>query len=110
MRCAALLAITGRSKSLVRAYTIKRPPKMKSVADMLFHIALARGRYSDPLSLARFQAQVYSQNGEDGMIAEIFRRIGCESKFFVEIGIEDGLQNNTRFLLEQGWQGVWIEG
>jgi hypothetical protein len=83
---------------------------MKSVADMLFHIALARGRYSDPLSLTRFQAQVYSQNGEDGMIAEIFHRIQEATKFFVEIGVEDGVQNNTRFLLEQGWQGVWVEG
>ena len=48
---------------------------MNSVADMMFHIALARGRYTDPLSLARFQTQVYSQNGEDGIIAEIFHRI-----------------------------------
>lgn len=83
---------------------------MKSVADMLFHIALARGRYSDSLSLARFQSQMYSQNGEDGMIAEIYSRIGFGNKFFVEIGVEDGIQNNTRFLLEQGWQGVWVEG
>ncbi len=82
---------------------------MNSVAEMMFHIALARGRYTDPLSLARFQSQVYSQNGEDGMIAEIFRRIGHQQKFFVEIGVEDGVQNNTRFLLEQGWRGLWVE-
>ena len=75
----------------------------------MFHISLARGRYSDPLSLARFQTQLYRQNGEDGMIAEIFRRIGHQQKFFVEIGVEDGIQNNTRFLLEQGWRGVWVE-
>jgi hypothetical protein len=82
---------------------------MNSVADMMFHIALARGRYTDPLSLARFQTQVYSQNGEDGIIAEIFHRIGNQQKFFVEIGVEEGVQNNTRFLLEQGWRGVWVE-
>lgn len=77
--------------------------------DMLFHIALASGRYGDPLCLGRHYGQVYSQNGEDGMIAEAFRRIGTKSRFFVEIGIESGIQSNTRLLLESGWRGVWIE-
>lgn len=80
------------------------------VGDMLFQIALASGRYTHPLSLARHNAQVYSQNGEDGMIAEAFRRIGTQHRVFVEIGVEDGQQNNTRLLLEQGWTGVWVDG
>ncbi len=79
-------------------------------ADMLFSIALAEGRYAHPLSLARHHAQIYSQNGEDGMIAEAFRRIGTTNRVFVEIGVEDGQQNNTRLLLEQGWTGVWVDG
>ncbi len=78
--------------------------------DMLFEVALARGRYTDPLSLIPSQAQVYSQNGEDGVIAEIFARIGSGDRSFVEIGIESGQQNNTRLLLEQGWRGIWIDG
>ncbi len=73
-------------------------------------IQAADGRHADPLSLTRHHAQVYSQNGEDGMVAEIFRRIGTRDRFFVEIGIENGLENNTRLLLEQGWRGIWIEG
>jgi hypothetical protein len=62
------------------------------------------------MSLPRHHAQVYSQDGADGIIAEIFRRIGPRDRTFVEIGIGDGTQNNTRFLLEQGWRGIWIEG
>lgn len=77
---------------------------------LLASIAAADGRHADPLSLTRIHAQVYSQNGEDGMIAEIFRRIGTKDRFFVEVGIENGLQCNTRLLLESGWRGVWIEG
>ena len=80
------------------------------IGDMLFSIALAEGRYSHPLSLARHHAQLYSQNGEDGMIAEAFRRIGTQNRVFVEIGVENGQQNNTRLLLEQGWTGVWVDG
>ena len=66
---------------------------------------------NDPKSLRRHYGQVYIQDGEDGIIAEIFRRIGGpQSRVFIEIGIENGLQNNTRFLLEQVWSGLWIEG
>lgn len=79
-------------------------------ATMLASITAADGRHADPLSLTRAYAQVYSQNGEDGMTAEIFRRIGTRDRFFVEIGIENGLQCNTRLLLEAGWRGVWLEG
>lgn len=67
-------------------------------------------RYISPQVLAHFEHQVYSQNGEDGIIAEIFRRIGTQKKNFVEIGVGDGLENNTAFLLSQGWTGLWMDG
>lgn len=73
-------------------------------------MAAADPRRDDPLALRCYESQTYSQNGEDGAIAEIFGRIGAKDRFFVEIGVEDGTQNNTRFLLEQGWRGVWVEG
>jgi hypothetical protein len=72
-------------------------------------IAAADPRRGDPLALRRHESQTYSQNGEDGAVAEIFRRVGARDRFFVEIGVEDGTQNNTRLLLEQGWRGVWVE-
>lgn len=67
-------------------------------------------RFSDPKNLNRHEFKVYSQFGEDGMIAEIFRRIGVGTKTFVEIGVGDGLENNTTYLLMQGWKGTWLEG
>jgi len=83
---------------------------MMSVSDLQYCIAVVQGRYRHPLSLAPHNSRLYSQNGEDGIIAEIFRRIGTRDRYFVEIGTQNGLENNTRFLLEQGWQGVWIDG
>jgi hypothetical protein len=82
----------------------------ESSSDVLFAIALAGGRYTHPLCLNRHHGQVYSQNGEDGMIAELFGRIGTRDNIFVEISVGDGQENNTRFLLEQGWRGIWVEG
>jgi hypothetical protein len=71
---------------------------------------LAKPRYADPKRLHQFEHQVFSQNGEDGTLAEIFRRIGTTDRRFVEVGVGDGLENNTTFWLAQGWQGCWLEG
>jgi len=52
----------------------------------------------------------YSQNDEDGIVLEIFRRIGILNRTFVEIGAGNGTENNSLFWLKQGWRGAWIEG
>jgi len=67
-------------------------------------------RNSDERRLLRSGYRVYSQGDEDGIIREIFRRIGEGNRIFLEIGAGNGLENNSLFLLIQGWRGVWIEG
>lgn len=67
-------------------------------------------RYGDPLRLFRHEQAICSQNGQDGVIREIFRRIGTADRTFVEVGVGDGMENNTVFLLAQGWKGYWIDG
>lgn len=67
-------------------------------------------RYQDPKRLNRHEFQVYSQNGEDGIVEAIFDRIGATNKVFVEIGLQDGLECNTTWLLLKGWSGYWFEG
>lgn len=54
--------------------------------------------------------KVYSQNDEDGIISEIFNRIGTTDKRFIEFGVQNGLESNCHYLLLKGWQGLWIEG
>lgn len=71
---------------------------------------LAQPRYRDPKRLHQFEQQVFSQNGEDGALAEVFRRIGMTDRRFVEIGAGDGLENITTFWLARGWKGWWLEG
>jgi hypothetical protein len=65
---------------------------------------------NEPLNLNNFEKQVFSQYGEDGILQEIFKRIGTTNKYFVEFGVETGVQNNTTFLLHQQWKGLWIDG
>jgi hypothetical protein len=104
---ARLEALEVQLKELV---SLTRRSLFDERALLLARLAEVDGRLADPLSLSRHQVQMYSQNGEDGMIAEIFRRIGTRDRFFVEVGIETGRECNTRLLLEAGWRGLWIEG
>src|SRR5262245_463118 len=89
-----------------------------AVLDVESHQALLRSeidrlrampRYRDSKHLIPYGGKSYSQCDEDGILAEIFRRIGTTDKSFVEFGIGDGLENNTIALLFDGWHGLWIE-
>lgn len=63
-----------------------------------------------PGRLEPYGYKVYSQADEDGILAEIFRRIGVVRGTFCEIGVENGLECNSLYLLHQGWRGAWLEG
>jgi len=67
-------------------------------------------RMENPLYLEQYGYKVYSQNDEDGIITEIFNRIGTKNKVFVEFGVQNGLECNSHYLLHKGWSGLWIEG
>jgi hypothetical protein len=75
-----------------------------------YHDLLRLPRYADSLRLNRYEHKVFSQNGEDGIIAEIFNRIGTTRRTFVEIGVGNGLECNSTYLLWKGWKGLWIDG
>jgi hypothetical protein len=64
----------------------------------------------NPKRLEPFGYKVYSQNDEDGILHEIFRRLGLEKGTFCEIGVENGLECNSLYLLHKGWRGAWIDG
>jgi FkbM family methyltransferase len=54
---------------------------------------------------------VYSQNGEDGLLAEMCRRLQIDQGWCVEFGAWDGKHFSNCFnLITQGWKGVFIEG
>lgn len=54
--------------------------------------------------------KAYSQHDEDGILQEVLGRVGVKSRTFLEIGVGNGLENNTLFWLKQHWRGAWIEG
>jgi hypothetical protein len=55
--------------------------------------------------------RVFSQWGEDGIIQHLIRNIPIERKLFVEFGVENYAEANTRFLLTNNyWSGLVIDG
>src|ERR1700726_2806492 len=70
---------------------------------------LATPRYANPKRLLRYGFKVYSQSDEDGIIQEIFNRVGTRSRIFVEFGVESGVECNSVKLLVEGWRGLWLE-
>ena len=62
-------------------------------------------------SLEEIEFQVFSQRGEDGIIQYIISQIEIPNKIFVEFGVEDYTESNTRFLLfNNNWSGLVIDG
>lgn len=63
------------------------------------------------MRLENFKRDVYSQWGEDGIIAKVFEIIPPDTGWCVEFGAWDGKyhSNTHRLIIEEEWSGVLIE-
>ena len=69
----------------------------------------ARTARYDRLSDAEFR--VFSQFGEDGILQYLLGRIPVENDLFIEFGVDDYRESNTRFLLSNdNWRGLIFDG
>lgn len=65
--------------------------------------------YSSSLNDVEFS--VFSQFGDDGIIQFLINEINPTEKFFIEFGVANYLESNTRFLLQNNnWSGLVIDG
>jgi len=66
------------------------------------------------MDLSCFESKVFSQNGEDGITMKLLELIyngDNENKFYVEFGVENGHECNTRILWEKyNWKGLQMDG
>ena len=62
-------------------------------------------------NLQEFECKIFSQWGEDGIIQYLVNNLDIEKKIFVEFGVENYTESNTRFLLiNNNWSGLVIDG
>lgn len=103
--------VRRRVRGLLRSYALFRPVE---VDRRLAHLAQLTGR-ADPglfgaADLTRHELRVFSQNGEDGVLVEIFNRIGVTGRYFVEFGAQEGTEGNAIVWADVfGWSGLLIE-
>jgi len=77
---------------------------------LLGKLLISENSKKDVKSLEDVEFKIFSQWGEDGIIQYLLSRIPIENKIFVEFGVEDYRESNTRFLLvNNNWSGVVID-
>ena len=55
--------------------------------------------------------RVFSQWGEDGIIQYLIKNVNISCKIFIEFGVQNYTESNTRFLLiNNNWSGLVIDG
>jgi len=59
----------------------------------------------------KYKKNIYSQNGEDGIIEELLKRLNINNGWVCEFGAWDGIHlSNTYSLVKKGFNAVFIEG
>lgn len=62
-------------------------------------------------SICENEFKVFSQWGEDGIIQYLINELDIPNKIFVEFGVENYTESNTRFLLiNSNWSGLVMDG
>lgn len=64
------------------------------------HFFMARKQYKNLKNLSDAEYKAFSQNGEDGIIDYLLHQLNINEPKFVEIGIGDYRESNTRLLFE----------
>ena len=88
----------------------------QEILQQLDRMSMALGRVearqtTRAASLQEAEFQVSSQWGEDGIIEYLLDKVLIERPIFVEFGIQDYKESNTRFLLQhRNWAGLVIDG
>lgn len=62
-------------------------------------------------TLSEVEFQVFSQFGDDGIIQWLIQHLPIQHKTFIEFGVENYAESNTRFLLVNNyWSGLVLDG
>jgi hypothetical protein len=62
-------------------------------------------------NLGKREKKIYSQNGEDGIIEFLLDSIGIENRYYVEFGVQDAAECNSRYLRERcHFSGLLMDG
>lgn len=68
-------------------------------------------RVKSAQNFSEIEFKVYSQGGDDGIIQYLIHNVPITKEIFIEFGVEDYIESNTRFLtMNNNWKGLIIDG
>ncbi len=93
-------------KIIEKFFKLKNLNKQLNELKILTGLNLLEGQ-KDNANINDHELKVFSQFGEDGIIDFLVKKIDLKTRTFVEFGVEDYEESNTKFLLEaKNWKGL----
>ena len=73
---------------------------------------LSNQQYSmESRNINDYEFKIFSQFGDDGIIQYLIKNIPIQNEVFIEFGVENYLESNTRFLMmNNNWAGFVMDG
>jgi hypothetical protein len=85
--------------------------ELDSLRAQIGRLQAAQNERLAPGEVRKAEFSVFSQWGEDGIIQHLIRHVPIEDEVFVEFGVADYAESNTRFLLvNDNWRGLILDG
>lgn len=109
------MKIRNRIKNSLKHLLLAHAFKKNSDEDLKLMIGSLHSRLVREVetlnSIQDVEFKVFSQYGDDGIIQWLIKRLNLNNQTFVEFGVQDYTESNTRFLLiNSGWNGLVIDG
>lgn len=97
---------------LIRKIIFKKGKAMTNDEKVLFgKILVNQILHKDIKSLKDVEFKIFSQFGDDGIIQWLINNIEIDNEFFIEFGVENYKEANTKFLMfNNNWNGFVMDG
>ncbi len=96
-------------KIIERLFKLEKLYKQQNELKILTSLSLL-DKENNSEKINDYELKIFSQFGEDGIIDFLTKKLNLKNKTFIEFGVEDYEESNTRFLLEaKNWKGLIID-
>ncbi len=107
-RVAARMANSRPAQMVLRRVEALHDDMMLAIGRLETHLMDTRPA---PARLEDVEFSIFSQFGEDGILQYLIRHVKVPDTTFVEVGVGNYRESNTRFLLENNnWRGIAVNG
>lgn len=107
-----LRKITGKFAALIGAHITIPAPARDESALLAIGAMLSKQQLSMQSDrLNDYEFKIFSQWGDDGIIQYLIRKLTIKNEYFIEFGVQDFSESNTRFLMmNNNWAGFVMDG